>query len=288
MEPEEGERAQSLDHPWEALLCKLIGVVLFVAGFLGLFLFESVQLGRVWLTVLAALGATFFHQGKRHDAARARLPVEGDRRTVLYLRRFRHDSTMGSVFISTLTRSKEGWGTQEQELARAVQAFGTLVAIGRPGEDVPPLGAIRTYVDESSWQGAVAVAMQSASLVILRADFGPNIEWELRHAIATLNPQKLVIFIDDMSLSDYTKFREHIRSSLKLSLPVPGDWDMHRFSAFVMFYDDWWSAASHVIPSPVRSKRVVYKRALVPVFENAGLVPLPSRGSGWFRNWKVG
>jgi hypothetical protein len=49
--------------------------------------------------------------------------------------------------------------------------IGPFVAIGRPGERLPQLGAIRLYVADPEWQEMVTRLMSEAALVVLRAGF---------------------------------------------------------------------------------------------------------------------
>jgi hypothetical protein len=59
---------------------------------------------------------------------------------ILYLRAFRRDyTTTKEVFGPRLTT------TEEEQLADVLRPFGELVAIGRPGESLPTLGAARIY-----------------------------------------------------------------------------------------------------------------------------------------------
>src|SRR6184192_4310275 len=64
---------------------------------------------------------------------------------VLYLRPFRSDSSTAKYVFSTLTPELSGLETEEEQLADVLRPFGDLVAIGRPGEDLPEPGAARIY-----------------------------------------------------------------------------------------------------------------------------------------------
>ena len=45
--------------------------------------------------------------------------------------------------------------TPEQELADILEHVGPVVAVGKPGEPLPELGAARLYVSHDEWQGKV-------------------------------------------------------------------------------------------------------------------------------------
>ena len=74
-----------------------------------------------------------------------------------------------------------------------LRPFGDLIAIGRPGERLPTPGAARIYTSDEEWKDVVKRQMQAAQLVVIRADVGENVFWELTQAVKTLNPQKLLI-----------------------------------------------------------------------------------------------
>ena len=49
----------------------------------------------------------------------------------------------------------EGIITEEEQLAKVVAEIGSFIAIGRPGENLPTLGAIRLYTGDADWQESV-------------------------------------------------------------------------------------------------------------------------------------
>lgn len=56
-----------------------------------------------------------------------------------------------------------------------------VVAIGRPGEKLPELGALRTYWPDDQWQDAVRLTANRCSAVILLAGASDGLAWELDH-----------------------------------------------------------------------------------------------------------
>jgi hypothetical protein len=61
--------------------------------------------------------------------------------------------------------------TEEEQLAKALREIGPVVAIGKPGERLPRLGANRIYVRDEDWQEQV-------------------LSWFARAALVGLNPAK--------------------------------------------------------------------------------------------------
>ena len=66
-----------------------------------------------------------------------------------------------SVVVETVT------GTEEEQLAEAMKDVGPFVAIGRPGEALPELGAGRPYASHAEWQDQVGQLISKAQLVVL-------------------------------------------------------------------------------------------------------------------------
>jgi hypothetical protein len=54
-------------------------------------------------------------------------------------------------------------------LKRVVSQFGPFVAIGKPGEALPPAGAARTYKSDNPWQVRVLELIRSSKLVLMLA-----------------------------------------------------------------------------------------------------------------------
>jgi hypothetical protein len=109
------------------------------------------------LTMVA--GVLVYFRGRQHSA-RIRAPriLEESKPDVVYLRAFRAD-------ISTTPQAlMQGFTTEEEQLADVLQPFGKLVAIGRPGESLPPPGAARMYASDAQWQNIVSARITEAPL----------------------------------------------------------------------------------------------------------------------------
>jgi hypothetical protein len=66
----------------------------------------------------------------------------------------------------------------EELLTEVVEALGPVVAIGRPGEKVPPLGAARLYVGDN-WKQVVQDYMRKSQLVLMVAGTTTHFAWEI-------------------------------------------------------------------------------------------------------------
>ena len=122
------------------------------------------------LLAFLTFGSSFllFRRAKKHLAPSAATARSRDNRPpILLLRSFRDDETR--VLLSGWSASPWGTNTTLEELVvDCLAGHGPVVAIGRPGEALPPLGAAREYVDHGSWQQRVRIGTRYHDLTLLR------------------------------------------------------------------------------------------------------------------------
>ncbi|HNN94378.1 hypothetical protein [Haliangium sp. UPWRP_2] len=148
----------------------------------------TLALGLAWLMI------KLIQFGRRLQVPTADEVLARDARPpVLYLRSFRDDDATHAVFERWLLRVN--YRSEEEELAATFAEVGPLVAVGRPGEVLPHLGAARFYFRDDEWKDRVAELMAQASVVVLRVGGSRGLIWELERALTTLPPQKLVLLI---------------------------------------------------------------------------------------------
>ncbi len=209
----------------------LVGVLLAVAGALTLLLATKLlRQGRKHLVSILSLGT---------------VPA-GD--FVIYLRSFTDDTRLTKVKLAQ--RSSTGPPvtvavprTEEEQLRAAVRPFGQLVAVGRPGEALPELGAQRGYLRGDSWQDAVVAMMREARLVLLVAGLSQSLRWEMATAVANVSPQQLVLLIP-MGTEEYEVFRRELAETFPRGLPSypqgkRSDKYRHRIAGAIHFDDRW-------------------------------------------------
>lgn len=183
--------------PW---LIRAAGVLGFLVG------------GRVW-----AYGRLLVARGKRHTVKTigsfAKLIYA---RYVLYLRPFSHDKEMAAL-PTQFSGGSAGNAvfflpglTQEESLVRRFGAIGRVIAIGRPGEDLPLPGATRGYLPLDDWQDVVSELIRSAHVVALSAGTGPGTVWEFTEAVRLLDLRRLVLLVY-CNPETYDEFREAVR-----------------------------------------------------------------------------
>jgi hypothetical protein len=218
------------------------------------------------LAVMTPLGAFLYYRGRQLAAlARAKSTITATTRHVLYLRAFKTDPSF---------KKPGNWqllGTEEEKLADVLRPFGNLLAIGRPGERLPPAGAARIYCSPEEWKDVVRHQMQAARLVVIRADAGEGVFWELTQAIKVLDhPQKLLILVLNM-WGDYELFRTRTSALLPIQLPLPKRWRSSWPRSGFIGFDEDWTPRFLPLGGLQYSLKGRLKYALKPVFQSFGL-----------------
>jgi len=160
-----------------------------------------------------------------------------DRPPVLYLRSF-EDDQRGARMKGSLT--------EEEHLAKVLSQIGPFLAIGRPGEGLPELGASRIYVGDADWQSTVQKLLETARLVIIRTGRTMGLGWEVEQAVRVLKPEQLVLLVD--SPHELREVLERIRGVHPgVQTRVRMGWrSIGKIRGFVMFDSAWRASALRV------------------------------------------
>lgn len=178
--------------------------------------------------IFAALLARSIRRARRHIARTGEKALAKDRRPpVVYLRSFAEEAKIAR---------------EEEDLARILSQIGPVVAVGRPGEALPPLGASRFYVPDDDWQSFVAGLLQQASLVLVLAGRTTGLVWEMKQCRQFVDPRRLVVLVPT-DKGSYQKFREHL-SAAGLRLPeYPNAWQARfrtkKLGGIVIYNEVW-------------------------------------------------
>ena len=68
----------------------------------------------------------------------------------------------------------------EEVVADTLWVVGPVIAVGRPGEELSPLGAAREYVADGAWQDRVLQLFGQAALIVAVMGDSAGLEWEYR------------------------------------------------------------------------------------------------------------
>jgi hypothetical protein len=182
----------------------VIGAILIVFGALPAFnpnvlrflpaISDSIVLDSVVIGTLARIvgcgligaGYGFVRTAKQVAAVSADERLQLDPRPrILYMRAFVDDAHLigkadpGERFVDPTAWAKEL--RFEEALAKALAPIGAMYAIGRPGEELPPLGAVRRY-PMGAWEDAFKQMHRECALVAVQAGHGNGLTYELTEA----------------------------------------------------------------------------------------------------------
>jgi hypothetical protein len=133
----------------------------------------------------------------------------------------------------------------EHAVMREVRRLGPVIAIGRPGEAFPSLGAARFYVDDAHWQAKVADIAKVSQLVIWVTGATPGLRWELTHLLESIEPEKFVMWADPHLYSTSPEVVEKLWSSFAAAFgnlfptPLPATLGDTRFIYFKERWQPW-------------------------------------------------
>jgi hypothetical protein len=197
---------------------------------------------------------------------------------VLYLRSFEDDGHAARRYGSL---------TEEEQLAKALAWVGPLVAVGRPGESLPHVGAQRIYLADDEWQQRVAELIPQSRLVVLRTGSTAGFRWEVERAVSSLSPHQLLLVADDRRelRAVLDAIARHAGHAAKRSWLV--GWSIASVRGLVMFGPDWtprrlwlplglWRSTGPDEPLVAR-----FTLALRPLFERLGVAYQRPGYSGW-------
>ena len=184
----------------------------------------SILLGGLFLAFGHRLGAV----GARHVLARTTSAP------VVYLRSFAIDNADEGTDARATSEELVGM-RDEHILAELFGEVGPVVAIGRPGERLPQLGAARIYFRNEDWQQGIREMLDRSQLAILRVGSSEGFLWEVRNVVANVPAEKVLLYFSHR-LSDPDLQREYgafvARTREIFPRPLPPTIGRERFVAF--------------------------------------------------------
>ena len=173
---------------------QLVGLGLLLYGadhliFIAILNLETVDLASRFVQGCLGLaswgfGIACLKRARKHKTVAAQQLIARDTRPpVLYLRSFGDDSTAGRVvggghlLFSGWTL---GFSTEEEQLSSAFSAIGPFIAIGKPGEKLPELGAVEP------------TSMMASGRTLLRRKWRARRSWSFAWAKRKVYPGRFV------------------------------------------------------------------------------------------------
>ncbi|HEV3074940.1 MAG TPA: hypothetical protein VHB47_11025 [Thermoanaerobaculia bacterium] len=193
------------------------------------------------------------------------LRAQDRRAPVLYLRAFASDQRLSQVPAGGMLF---GVRTEEEQIGTVMSEIGPFVAIGKPEEKLPELGAARMYAQDDHWREVVTRYLAEARLVVLSVGISTGLWWEIEQALALLAPRQLIVLILTRRKL-YEDFRQRLQGYLRYPLP------QYRGQGLLYFEPDWKPVYLKLKPPVGRvsiNQRLAptLKMAMQPVFEQLG------------------
>jgi hypothetical protein len=187
----------------KGIVAGIVGTLILLVGFAGMLLCvvasHSDNLGFILVGMLTGfIGPILMIVGRRLIRRNAVTVLRNDKRPpILYLRSFGSDASLVDrwldLFYMMLFAGR--YETHEQSLTKALADIGPLIAIGKPNDLIPPIGATRLYVSHDKWQEVVQQLVAASKFVILRLGPTEGFWWELQHVAERCKPSQVLIFL---------------------------------------------------------------------------------------------
>ncbi len=184
----------------------------------------------VWLNRSAARKLRTAQKMTAIDAEEA---LKLDKRDpVLFLRSFKDDSAVKIIpryadkrnFVELINRNI----AFDESIVAQLEQTGPVVAVGKPGEELPPLGALRMYLADDAWQARVLQLMQDSRLIVLLLGETLGLQWEISQIFKLGYAHKSIFYMPPVPLAEKQKrwqilhnyFTAHLDLSMPLHIPA--------------------------------------------------------------------
>jgi uncharacterized membrane protein len=178
---------------------------------------------------LVALTSTFYYRSKQQRAKGSSSVLQKDqRKPIILLRSFADDMIAvrsGSLPLPFYLGDMRGL-TFEEVITSELARHGPVVAIGRPGESLPPVGAARDYVANEDWQCRVSSLLPEALAIVVVVGATDGLAWELREIFKVGARGKVLLILPPGKLTaDKKELSSRWEAFYKLISHV-GEWNL--------------------------------------------------------------
>ena len=148
--------------------------------------------------------------GQRLNRVRRDEILLENRPPVLLLRSFGDDNSgiTPSHIISRLFWRKK---RLEECLGAELDSAGPYIAIGKPGEALPPLGAQRVYLTDDTWQAVVRSYIEKSHRIVLIAGTTHWVRWELASILDQRRIDRLIIVFPRTDGDERARRWDHLK-----------------------------------------------------------------------------
>jgi len=163
---------------------------------------------------------------------------------VVYLRPFTTDEEAPeplSIPVFSFSRRKLSLKSYEELLKKATRSLGPFIAVGKPGDKLPPLGAARLYLDDADWQKTVTKILKRAQLVFIKLGTSEGLVWETKKLVKMLRPEQVIICLPMARWADHVDpgIYESCRQKSLAIFPCPLPEELEDGAQFIYFGPMW-------------------------------------------------
>lgn len=147
---------------------------------------NAIGFGFIWF------GGWSLLRARRHSMLGTRKLMDRDKRKVVFLlRSFSDDKIkMSGGWYYNFTNNFPGF---EDIISHQLWQFGPVIAVGQPGEKLPPVGAAREYIKNEEWQTKVNSYAADSQLITFILGKSDGVLWELQHIVESGLLSKVII-----------------------------------------------------------------------------------------------
>jgi len=181
-----------------AVFFRILTTILFIFGFI------TIGMHPIGLPILYASGICFNLSKRLRRISFEELLSKDPRNPILLLRPFSYDNleikkfSLAELLVPHLSPNfykRISRYSVEEEISKIFYTIGPLIAIGRPGEKLPPAGAVRVYADNLKWQSKVIELAKRSKLVIIIIDNSPGLLWELQNIPTIIGIERILLLL---------------------------------------------------------------------------------------------
>jgi len=141
---------------------------------------------------------------------------------VLYLRSFVDDTIASKRKLNIPFFFPTNISGEEEQLADSLHKFGTVVAVGIPGEILPKQGAARLYFDDQDWRLEVSKLIKKSRVIVLRAGFTKHFWWEVESVLLENRPDKFLLLLP-RKFDDIRRFIKELEEKFDRKIAMPNE-----------------------------------------------------------------
>ena len=111
--------------------------------------------------------------------------------------------------------------TFEESLVTAASAYGPVVALGKPGQKLTPIGAARELVSEGTWTDSIDALVRDSVAIIAVVGDTPGLLWEFGHLRVRTSFHKLLLIVPPVARPELLRRLEAVFDALPEMSRVP-------------------------------------------------------------------